>query len=78
MSKYISEAEEKCDISKVIINATEKALQTHSEAIERQLTDLRKNLSLMTSKDIRYDDNVSDNPDYAQQNHGLLNTRPYM
>ena len=66
MSKYISEAEEKRDISKMIINATEKALQTHSEAIERQLTDLRKNLSLMTSRDARYDDNVSDNPDYVQ------------
>ena len=49
----------------MIINATEKALRTHSKAIERQLTDLRKNLSLITSKYIRYD-NVSDNPDYAQ------------
>ena len=70
MSKYISlsEAEEKCDNSKMIINATEKALQTHSEAIVGQLADLRKNLSLMTSssRDIRYDDNVSDNPDYVQ------------
>ena len=68
MSKYISEAEEKCDISKMIINATEKALQTHSEAIEGQLTDRRKNLSLMTSssRDIRYDDNFSDNPVYVQ------------
>ena len=46
----------------MIINATEKAFQTHSKAVERQLADL----SLMTSKDISYDDNVSDNPDYVQ------------
>ena len=59
VTKLISDAERQCDISKMIASATDAAIKAHSEAIAKQLCNLKQNL--FTMKNIGNDENQYDN-----------------